>query len=354
MSRFFSSKYAYLTPYTPGEQPQKTGYVKLNTNESPFSPSPYAIKAAYSEMKRLELYPDPQCSALRNALAETCGVSPNEVVATNGSDEALYFAFLAFCDSMHPAVFADITYGFYRVFAQLCGIEYREIPLKEDFTLDPKDYKNVGATVFIANPNAPTGIALSLNEIESIIASNPDNVVVVDEAYVDFGAESCVKLIRKYDNLLVVRTFSKSRSMAGARLGFAMGHEKLISDLNTIRYSTNPYNINRMTLAAGTAALEDKDYFYQCLNVLCENREMAKRELEKMGFELTDSRTNFLFARHPKLDGGELYEKLKARGVLIRHFDAPRIREYNRITVGTQEQMSILFKNVRAILEEIQ
>lgn len=353
MSRFFSEKYKDLTPYTPGEQPQKTGYVKLNTNESPFSPSPYAIKAAYSEMKRLELYPDPQCAGLVRALADTYGLKDDQILVTNGSDEALYFAFLSFCDGSHPAAFADITYGFYKVFALLTGTPHKEIPLRDDFSIAPKDYSSCGATVFIANPNAPTGIALNIEEMEEIIASNPDNVVVVDEAYVDFGAESCLKLIGKYDNLLIVRTFSKSRSMAGARLGFAMGNRELIRDLNTIRFSTNPYNINRMTLAAGIGALEDRDYFYQCLSAICENRAYAAQELKKLGFEVTDSQANFLFVRHPQIGGAALYEKLKAMGVLIRHFDLPRIRDYNRITVGTMEQMNLLLQKIRIILEEI-
>ena len=286
------------------------------------------------------------------ALADTYSLQNDEVVVTNGSDEALYFAFLSFCDSQHPAVFADITYGFYKVFAQLTNTPYREIPLKKDFTIDPHDYANSGATVFLANPNAPTGIALSRDSIEQIIATNPDNVVVVDEAYVDFGAESCLELIRKYENLLIIRTFSKSRAMAGARLGFAMGSRELIRDLNTIRFSTNPYNINRMTLAAGIGALEDEEYFYHCLDVIRENRAFASRELKNMGFEVTDSSANFLFARHPKIGGAALYEKLKASGVLIRHFELPRIGEYNRITVGTKEQMNLLLQKIRIILEK--
>ena len=352
MSRFFSERYDNLTPYTPGEQPQKTGYVKLNTNESPFAASPYAIKAAYTEMKQLELYPDPECAGLRRALADTYNLTPSQVLATNGSDEALYFAFLAFCDEKHPAVFADVTYDFYRVFAELTGTNYRLIPLEGDLTIDPKKFAKAGGTVFLANPNAPTGLALSRDEVEYIIAQNQDNVVVVDEAYVDFGAESCVSLIDKYDNLLVVRTFSKSRSMAGARLGFAMGCDSLINDLNTLRYSTNPYNINRMTMAAGIGALADKDYFYNCLNTICDNRAESKLKLEELGFEVTNSKANFLFAKHPDIGGQELYEKLKQRGVLIRHFEKSRIKDYNRITVGTMGQMNLLVKHISEILEE--
>ena len=352
MSLYFSEKYASLTPYTPGEQPQKRGYVKLNTNESPFSPSPYAIKAAYDELKRMELYPDPNCTSLIRALSAFYGLDENCFIATNGSDETLYFAFLAYCDSKTPAVFADITYGFYKVFARLTNTEYREIPLKEDFTLDPEDYYGAKATVFIANPNAPTGIALKKNEIEKIIQRNQNNIVVVDEAYVDFGAESCIDLVKKYENLLVVRTFSKSRSMAGARLGFGVGNPELIKDLNTIRFSTNPYNINRMTLAAGVGALTDREYFYNCLNVIVENRVDTAERLKHLGFEMTDSSANFLFVKHPQISGLELYEKLKAAGVLIRHFEAPRISDYNRITIGTSEQINVPIKNIEAILEE--
>ncbi len=352
MSRFFSEKYASLIPYTPGEQPQKTGYVKLNTNESPFPPSPRAVKAAYAEVKRLELYPDPECTLLRKTLADTYGLGMENVIATNGSDEALYFAFLAFCDEKHPAVFADVTYGFYSVYAELLGIDYREIPLKDDLTIDVNDYKNAGGTIFLANPNAPTGIQLTKDEIEQVLSTNPDNVVVVDEAYVDFGGESCLSLLGRYDNLLIVRTFSKSRSMAGARLGYAMGSAEMIGDLNTLRYSTNPYNINRMTLAAGTGALEDMEYFVNCTKTVCENREWAKTELQKLGFTVTPSSANFLFAKHAQIGGKELYEKLKQRNVLIRHFEKPRIRDYNRITVGTMEQMNILIRTINAILEE--
>ena len=352
MSRYFSVKYAGLTPYTPGEQPQMKGYVKLNTNESPFSPSPYAIKAAFTEMKQLELYPDPNCTRLIRSLSEFLRVKTDEIIVTNGSDEALYFTFLAYCDDMHPAVFADVTYGFYKVYAQVTNTAYKEIPLNSDFTIDPTQYYDAKATVFIANPNAPTGIALTVREIETIVSHNTNNVVVIDEAYVDFGAESCLPLICKYDNLIIIRTFSKSRSMAGARLGFAIGNPELIGDLNALRYSTNPYNINRMTLAAGIGSLDDNDYFYHCLDAICENRTSAAKELKDVGFELTESKANFLFARHPQISDKELYEKLKARGVLIRHFDAPRIKDYNRITVGTAEQMNILLKNIRAILEE--
>ena len=347
MSRYFSKKYAGLVPYTPGEQPQNRKYIKLNTNESPFPPSEKAVAAACEEAERLQLYSDPECRALCRKMAEKFGIAEEEVIFTNGSDDILNFAFMAFCDS--GAVYPDITYGFYPVFAQFNGIDAEEIPLREDFTVNVDDYCGVGRTVFIANPNAPTGIALSRAEIERILLSNPDNVVVVDEAYVDFGAESCVPLIKKYDNLLVVQTFSKSRSMAGARLGFGIGCKALIQDLNTVRFSTNPYNINRMTMAAGVGALEDEAYSRKNCSVIMENREYTRAELERLGFECLPSQANFLFARHPAVSGKKLYEDLKERGILIRHFEKDRIKEFNRITIGTREQMQALI----AVLEEL-
>ena len=271
---------------------------------------------------------------------------------TNGSDEILNFAFMAFGDSDSPFFFPNISYGFYPVFARLNGIPYKEIPLKSDFTIDYRDYIGVNANVVIANPNAPTGIALPLWQIEEIVKSNPRNVVVIDEAYVDFGAESAVSLIHKYDNLLVTQTFSKSRSMAGARLGFGVGNPELIKDLNTIKYSTNPYNVNRMTMIAGYRALVDNDYYMSNCKKIIENREYTKGELEKLGFEVLPSSANFLFAKNDKLSGEELYLSLKSRGVLVRHFSKPEISQYNRITIGTKEQMDVLLENVKLILEE--
>ena len=352
MSRFFSSKYSTLTPYTPGEQPKEMQYVKLNTNESPFPPSKKAQAEAARAAQGLQLYSDPTCRLTTEALAKTLGVEPDEVLLTNGSDEILNFAFMAFCDENTPAAFADVTYGFYKVFAAINNLPCKIIPLKEDFTIDPRDYSGLGHTVFIANPNAPTGIALSRAQIEEILQNNPDNIVVIDEAYVDFGGESCVPLIKKYDNLLVTQTFSKSRSMAGARLGFGVGCKALIADLNTVKYSTNPYNVNSMTLAAGLGTLADPDYTARNCQTVIENREETAAKLKSLGFEMTPSTANFLFVKHPRLDGKQLYLDLKARGILVRHFDAPRISDYNRITVGTREQMQTLLRAIRSILED--
>ncbi len=352
MSRFFSDKYRKLTPYTPGEQPKDRKFVKLNTNESPYPPSPTAQAYAAKAAGNLQLYCDIGCAALTAKLAGAYRIGAENILFTNGSDEALNFAFMAFCDAAHPAVFPDITYGFYPVFADLNGIPYEEIPLNDDFTVNVADYCGVGKMIFLANPNAPTGIALPLTDIERIIQSNPDNIVVIDEAYVDFGAESAVSLIEKYDNLIVTQTFSKSRSLAGARLGMAIGAAPLIRDLNTVKFSTNPYNVNSLTQAAGLGALEDNGYFVRNCSEIRQNRAYLTDELNKLGFITTDSSANFVFAKHPALDGERLYLRLKERGVLIRHFTLPRIREYNRITVGTREQLDILLKNIKEILSE--
>ena len=353
MSRYFSSKYEKLTPYVPGEQPKNMKYIKLNTNESPFPPSEKAVKAAAEEALNLRLYPDPELTVLSRSFASAYGVGERNVIFSNGSDDLLNFAFMAFCDNETGAAFPDITYGFYPVFAEFNNIDYKEIPLKDDFTIDIEDYKGLKRTIFIANPNAPTGIALAPEEIEKIIIANPDNIVVIDEAYVDFGAESCVPLTEKYDNLLVIGTFSKSRSMAGARLGYAIGNEELINDLNTIRFSTNPYNINRMTMAAGIGVLEDPEYTKNnCLTII-KNREYTVNELKKLGFTMTDSRANFVFARKPEVSGEKLYLELKKRGVLVRHFAKDRIDDYLRITIGTSDEMKSLVDAVRIILEEM-
>ena len=352
MSRYFSSKYAALTPYTPGEQPRDMVYTKLNTNESPFPPSPKAQAMAKEAAETLHLYSDPTCKTLVDTAAARFGIAPDEILFTNGSDDILNFAFMAFCDADHPVVCPEISYGFYPVFAKLNGIPYETIPLQADFTIRAEDFIGLNKTIVIANPNAPTGCFLPLEKIEAIVAGNPNNVVVIDEAYVDFGGESAVGLIHKYDNLLVTQTFSKSRSLAGGRLGYGIGSKALIQDLNTLKYSTNPYCINRMTMAAGIGALEDEEYFASCCAAIMENRAWAAQELNALGFTLTDSFTNFLFARHPAIPGKELYLALKERGVLVRHFDTPKLTDYNRITVGSLQQMQTLIATIKTILEE--
>ena len=352
MSRFFSDKLKKLVPYTPGEQPKNMEYIKLNTNESPFAPSPKSVEYAKREIELSRLYSDPECTDLVSIAAEHFGINKDEILFTNGSDEILNFAFMAFCDNDHPAYFPDITYGFYTVFADVNNVPYTEIPLKNDFCIDLDDYKDLCGVIFIANPNAPTGIALSLDQIESIIKANPESVVVIDEAYVDFGAESAVPLIKKYDNLLVTQTFSKSRSMAGARLGFGIGCKELIKDLNTIKYSTNPYNVNRVTMAAGKGSLEDREYTEESCKKIIATRERTKIKLKELGFEMTESLANFIFAKHPEMAGEDIYLRLKEKGILVRHFSKEKLTDYNRITVGTDIEMDSLIKTLEEILGE--
>ena len=353
MSHFFSNKYSTLTPYTPGEQPKDTKYIKLNTNESPFAPSPKAQELAKQAVENLQLYSDPTCIELVTLAAKHFGVETDEILFTNGSDEILNFAFMAYCDKEHPAVFPDITYGFYSVFAEINNIPYTTIPLKEDFTVDISDYIGINKTIFLANPNAPTGIALSVEDIEKIIVSNPNNIVVIDEAYVDFGAESVVPLIHKYKNLLVTQTCSKSRSLAGGRLGFGIACKELIQDLNTIKYSTNPYNVNSMTMAAGVGTFMDDSYTTENCKTIQEVRTWTMKALRELDFTMTDSLTNFVFARHKTIDGKQIYLKLKEKGVLVRHFDTERLSPYNRITIGNKEQMEVFIDTLKDVLEEL-
>ena len=353
MSRFFSTKYQNLKAYTPGEQPRDMQYIKLNTNESPFPPSESVVKAASEQAGMLQLYSDPECRELNKTASEFFGVAPEQILMTNGSDEILNFAFMAFGDEKNPFAFPSISYGFYPVFAELNGIPYEKIPLKDDFSIDVNDYIGIGKNIVIANPNAPTGLTLSLDEIEQIVKTNPDNIVIIDEAYVDFGAESAVSLINTYDNLLVTQTFSKSRSMAGARLGFGIASSALIADMQTIKYSTNPYNVNRMTMAAGVAALRENDYYMDNCKKIAAVREYTKNELEKLGFFVTDSKANFLFAKSERIDGELLYKELKKRGVLVRHFTTEKIAQYNRITIGTKEQMDVFLAKTKEILKEV-
>lgn len=349
MSRFINSQYAGLEAYTPGEQPKDMKYIKLNTNESPFPPSEGVLAAVKENADKLNLYPDPECAELKDEIAGLYGVERENVYVSNGSDDILNFFFLGFCGG--GAIFPDITYGFYKVYAELYGVDYKRIPLCDDFSIDPSDYMNADKNIVIANPNAPTGLTLGLDKIEEILESNKDNMVLVDEAYVDFGGESCVPLTKKYSNLLVVGTFSKSRSMAGARLGFAIADKEIISDLEKIKYSTNPYSINRLTLAAGAAAIRDNKYYMDNCKLVIAAREYTTAELRKMGFSVLDSKANFIFAESDRISGKELYEKLKARGILVRYFGSDRISNFVRITIGTREQMESLVSAVASVLE---
>ena len=351
MSKYLNPRYGAMEAYVPGEQPRDKNYIKLNTNESPFPPAP-SVTAALDihQIRDLRLYSDPTVRVLREKLARLYDKKPEEMFVANGSDDILNFAFMAFGGD--GAVFPDITYGFYRVFGELHGIPCREIPLKEDFSLTPEDYHNSGCMVVIANPNAPTGMSISLRDVEGIVQANSDHVVVIDEAYVDFGGTSCHELTRRYDNLLVVHTFSKSRSLAGGRLGYAMGNPGLIEDLEKLKYSTNPYNVNRLTMYLGEKTVDADDYYRDCCREIIRVREETASRLKELGFRVLPSQANFLFARHPDLDGGRFYQALRERGILVRHFSGERIRDYNRITIGTARQMTRFLEAAGEILEE--
>ena len=350
MSRFLKEAYKSLDVYTPGEQPKDGEYIKLNTNESPFPPAPSVVDLlTKQDIENLRLYSDPTLSALKKKLASLYGVESENIFLSNGSDDILNFAFMAF--GQNGAVFPDITYGFYTVFAELHGVSYREIPLRDDYTVDYKDYINKNKLIVIANPNAPTGDSRPLWEIEEIIKTNPDSVVVIDEAYVDFGGESALKLIDKYPNLLTVRTFSKSRSMAGARLGYAIGAKGIIDDLMRIKFSTNPYNINRLTAALGEATVDAEAYYKDKCKEIIQVREYTREKLTEMGFEVLPSSSNFLFAKSDRISGEKLYKELKARHILVRHFTKERICDFNRITIGTREQMDKMLEAIKEILK---
>lgn len=353
MSGFLSPEALRLDPYTPGEQPQDQQYIKLNTNESPFPPSPKVLEAvSRAEVGKLYLYSDPTCAALNAAIAKRYGLRPENVITGNGSDEILAFAFRAFCGTGKGVAFADITYGFYEAQAALFGLEATRVPLREDFSLNVEDYMDFPGTVVIANPNAPTGMAVPVSDIRRLLEGNPDRVVVVDEAYVDFGGESCAPLVLEYGNLLVTQTMSKSRSLAGGRVGFALGSQELINGLNRVKYSFNPYNVNRLSLLAGAAAVEDEDYFQSCCKTVQDNRAWTARALSERGFTVLPSSANFIFAGRGPISGGDLYRRLKANGILVRWFDKDRIRDFVRITIGSREQMEALVNMLDRLLAE--
>ena len=353
MSRFLSAEAGALAPYTPGEQPKDQQYLKLNANENPFPPSPEVVKTvSQAQAVKLNLYPDAACNLLHQAVADYYGLQMENVIAGNGSDEILSFALRAFCGEGRGVAYADITYSFYQVWVKLYGLEATVIPLREDLTLCVDDYMDFPGTVIIANPNAPTGLALPRSAIRRLLEANRERLVIVDEAYVDFGGESCASQVEEYDNLLVVQTMSKSRSLAGARVGFALGCPELIADLNRIKYSNNPYNINHLSMLAGAAAMRDTEYFDNCCRAVCEARDWTKAELETLGFTVLPSCTNFLFVRPEGIAAEELYRRLKENGVLIRWFDADRIRDHVRITVGTMGQMKLLVEKIRQLLPD--
>lgn len=349
MSRFLGEQFRSLEAYTPGEQPRGMQYIKLNTNESPYPPAPSVVEAMTGEqVELLRLYSDPTAKNLKEKLAGLYGLQPENVFVSNGSDEVLNFAFMAFGSG--GVVFPEISYGFYEVYADLYQLDSQKIPLKEDFSIDYRDYCGRNKMVVIANPNAPTGMSIPLWQIGEILKTNPDSLVLIDEAYVDFGGESCLPLLREYDNLLITRTFSKSRCLAGGRLGYAFGNPAIIADLEKIKYSTNPYNINRLTLLLGEKTVEAEAYYQEKCAAIQKTRQWTKEKLEALGFTVLPSDTNFLFAKTEKMDGGELYRKLKERGILVRHFSNPKISQFNRITIGTMEQMAVLIHTLKEVL----
>ena len=347
MSRFLSARLQALAPYVPGEQP-RVKLIKLNTNESPFPPAPGVKEAVAEAAGSLQLYNDLSATRLIRLLAETYGIQENQITVSNGSDEILAFAFQAF--GGNGLVFPDITYGFYPVWANLYGLDAKIIPLPEDFSIDISDYQSNDRCVVIANPNAPTGKALPLSAIQEIAEKNPDQVVIVDEAYVDFGADSALTLLPEYENVLVIRTFSKSRQLAGARLGFAMGSAALIDDLNRVRFSFHPYNVNTLSQAAGAAALEQPDYFEACRNAIMETREWTTQQLLSLGFTVLDSKTNFLFASAPGISGAAYQKAIKKKNILVRYFNLSRTKGFTRITIGTKAQMEALIQATKEIL----
>ena len=342
MSRFLNKRYASLQAYTPGEQPRDMVYIKLNTNESPYPPAPSVVAAMDAEqVENLRLYSDPTGLSLKQSLAELYGLKTENIFLSNGSDDILNFAFMAFADE-RGAAFADITYGFYPVYAQLHNVKTDIIPLEADFSLNYKNYLGRNQLIVIANPNAPTGMEIPLWQIEEILKSNPDSVVVIDEAYVDFGGTSCYKLIENYVNLLVVRTFSKSRCLAGARLGYAFGSPELIEDLEKLKYSTNPYNVNRLTMMLGCKTVEAEPYYREVSQKIQSARAWTTEALKDLGFRVLPSKANFIFASHRSIPGDALYKGLRQRGILVRHFTKDRIKDFVRITIGTQAQMESL------------
>ena len=358
MSKFLRKGLRNLEAYTPGEQPRDKKYIKLNTNESPYPPGPKVLAAITEEkLKELRLYSDPTQLALRKKLAETYSgegltLNENNVFCSNGSDDIINFAFSAFVGGEGRVIYPEISYGFYSVFSSFYGSDNRELPMKENLKVDVEGFLEKGYSLkILANPNAPTGEAFSLETMERIASSDPEAVVLIDEAYVDFGGESALPLVAKYPNLLVSRTYSKSSSLAGARLGFAFGQQELIQDLELIKYSTNPYSINRMTEAVGLAVLDEMEYYRDNANKIIETREKVKEELVEMGMEVLPSKTNFLFVRTtPFMAGEEVYKALKGEGILVRWFKKESIKDYLRITIGTPEEMKALLTAMKKIL----
>ncbi len=341
-----------VTPYTPGEQSKELDIIKLNTNENPYPPSPKVYEAIKNvEVEELRKYPDPAVSDLRLAIANRFNKIVDEVFVGVGSDDVIAMAYLTFFNSDKPILFPDITYSFYDVWADEFRVPYKKISLSEDFRVKASDYKVENGGIIIPNPNAPTGIKEPIEELEDIISSNQDSIVIIDEAYVDFGADSVVPLLDKYDNLLVVQTFSKSRSLAGSRIGYALGSPELIKCMMDVKYSFNSYTMDRVTIKLGVASIEDEEYFQDCVRNVIETREWTCKEFERLGFEYLPSASNFIFVKPVGIKADKLFEELKNRKIFVRYFNKPRIDEYLRISVGTREEMEKLISTISSIVE---
>jgi len=351
MSIYWSQIAKAIEPYVPGEQPRDKKYIKLNTNENPYPPSPKVLEAIRQAANGdLRLYPDPSCTVLRETIAKYYRLNIDEVFIGNGSDEILAFAFLAYFNPGKPILFPDITYSFYQVYSKLFNIDYRLVQLNNDFSLPVEEFFRENGGVIIANPNAPTGRYMCLESIEEIVRRNINSVVIIDEAYIDFGGESSVSLIRRYPNILVVRTMSKSRSLAGLRLGYAMGQRDLIEGLDRIKNSINSYTIDRLGLAAAVKAIEDEDYFNNTRFKIINTRERISGELVNIGFKVEESKANFIFISHRSLRAADIFNQLKDRGVLVRYFNKPRIDNYLRVSIGSDEEMDVFLRVVSEIV----
>lgn len=351
MSISWESNVRKVIPYTPGEQPKNTDVIKLNTNENPYPPSP-GVKDVLDmyDCGRMRLYPDPDSTVLVEAIADRYGLETSQVFVGVGSDDVLSVAFLTFFNSDKPIFFPDITYSFYDVWADVYKIPYKQIPLTDDFRIDPQDYKSENGGIIFPNPNAPTGCGESLDMIEEIVKANPDSVVIIDEAYIDFGAESALSLIYKYENLLVIQTFSKSRSMAGMRIGFAMGNKKLIKYMNDVKFSINSYTMTPLTQLCGAEAVRDEKYFQETVSKIVATRENSKKKLAELGFTFTDSKSNFIFASHASVPAEKIFNELKKRGIYVRYWNKPRISNHLRISVGTDKEMEALVSALKEII----
>ncbi|MGH8596226.1 MAG: histidinol-phosphate transaminase [Gammaproteobacteria bacterium] len=350
-SRYWSDVVRELSPYVPGEQPKLTNLVKLNTNENPYPPSPRVIQAIEHELANLRLYPDPNSDRLRDAIADYHAASAEQVFVGNGSDEVLAHAFLALLAQDEPILFPDITYSFYPVFCGLYGIDFEEIPLTEAFQIRIDDYRRLNGGIIFPNPNAPTGCSVSVADIRRLLEHNTESVIVIDEAYVDFGAESAVSLIKEFPNLLVVQTMSKARSLAGLRVGYALGDAELIEGLERVKNSFNSYPLDRLAIAGGIEALADREYFQQTRKAVIATRADLVAGLRRLGFDVLPSTANFVCVRHPTFDAEDLQAGLRARHVIVRHFDTPRIDQFLRITVGTDEQCVRLLEALQQLLD---